>query len=291
MAISLLISANGLTAAIDSIAKHLSDGLPSVQIVWGYYVGISVSLLVCAALRSLPWRDVVTTSRLPAQLTRSTMLAFSLVTLFVGIAHLPIADVVAITFMAPLFITLLAVPMLGETFRLYRFGAVAAGLLGVFIIVRPGFVSLHWAVSMPIISAVFWALFQILTRRLASTERTATTLFYTTLGGVFWASIAVLFVWRPMSVTDVLFLSGAGVLGAAAHYLLTRAFAQAEASLLAPFNYVKLVWVAILGFVVFGEQPSTYTLLGSLVIVMSGVFVFIRQRQLATVETQPRGES
>lgn len=277
-AIALLVFANGLTATVDSIAKHLSPGLHPVQIVWGYYTMIAVTLLVIVAARSISIRELACTTQLPLQLARSLMLALTLATLFAGIAKLPLADVIALTFMAPLFITLVAVPVLGERFALYRVIAVLVGFVGVVVILKPGFNTMTWVLAMPLLSAFGWCWFQILTRKLAATEQTGTTLLYTTAGGVLWSSLAVMFVWRLPTLDEFIWLGAAGLLGAAAHFCLIRAFEAAEASLLAPFNYVKLVWIAIFGYMVFNEVPSWHTLLGSSIIIVSGIYVLLRAR-------------
>ena len=175
----LLVTSNGLAASVDSIVKHLSSSLHGVQITWGFFLMMFLPVLGYALASKKPFRETVKTSRLTLQLIRSAMLALTLVTLFVGIAHIPLADAISIVFMAPLFITVLAVPMLGETLSYRRLAAVLVGLAGVVIIMRPGGGDLHWAYFMPLGSAVFFALYQLMTRQLTATEDWFTTLFYT----------------------------------------------------------------------------------------------------------------
>ena len=277
IAISLLVVANGLTASVDSLAKYLSADLHSVQIVWGYFFMISATLLCYAMAKGLSLRAVLHTSRPVLHLTRAGLLALTITSLFVAIAYIPFAEAIALAFMAPLFITLLAVPLLGERFRLYRLVAVGIGLIGVLVIVRPGAVEIHWAVFMALASAVFFALFQMLTRLLARTEATSTTMFYTSIGTLAWMSLVVGFFWQPFSFEHGLVLAGAGLLGAMAHFCMIRAFELAEASALAPFNYAKLVWASAIGYFAFGETVSGFTLTGSAIIVSCGCYVWFRE--------------
>lgn len=274
-----LVASNGLTASVDSVAKHLSRDLHGVQIAWGYAVAIAVALLAWSIARPTPLRQALATRRPALQLARPAMLMLTISTLFVGIAHLPLADAVAISFTAPLFITVLSIPLLGERVGVHRWLAVVAGLVGVVVIVRPGEAGLHWAVSMPLVSAVFFALFQIMTRQLAATERTTTTLLYTGFGGAVWGSMLVPFFWSPLAPGHLLVFALTGLLGVAAHLCMIKAYEFTQASLLAPFNYVKLVWASLLGFAAFGEIPGTHVTVGAAIIVASGLYVLQRERR------------
>ena len=268
----------GFITVVDTIAKYLTAELHALQLVWGYFLGIAVLLGGYAAL-TRDRQHPLTTRRLPTQLLRAGLLVTSIGALFVGLTYLPIADATAISFMSPLFITVLSVPLLGERVGPHRWAAVVIGLAGVLIIVRPGGGIAHWAAAMPLISAVAFAGYQIATRLLAATEFTFTTLFYTGIGGFIWISLAVPFVWVWPTPTQWGIFLGLGALGVAAHLCLIRAFALAQASLLAPFNYTKLIWAAVLGYLVFGDVPSLNTLAGSAVIIASGLYVVWRERR------------
>ena len=206
--------------------------------------------------------------------------------LFVGLTFLPLAEATAIGFMAPLFITGLAIPLLGERISTHRWLAVIAGLIGVCIIVRPGSGLWQWASAMPLIGAVCFALYQITTRMLTATENTHSIVFYTGLTGAVWSSIAVVFFWRTPQLTHWGVFFGTGILGAAAHLCLVNSFRLAQASLLAPFNYTKLLWASILGFVLFDDVPTINTLLGSIVIMVAGLYVLYRESQIPTSLTE-----
>ena len=159
-------------------------------------------------------REIV--EELVKQLVRSAVLILTITLLFVAIAYIPLADAIAISFMAPLFITILAVPILKEPFVWHRFGAVLAGLGGVVIIMQPGAGVLHWAAFMALGSGFFFALFQIMTRKLAASDDWFTTLFYTGAGGLFWVSLGVGFFWRPLDLEHVGVFAVMGLLAAGA---------------------------------------------------------------------------
>jgi drug/metabolite transporter (DMT)-like permease len=201
----------------------------------------------------------------------------SIASLFVSLTYLPIAEATAIGFTGPLFITALSVPLLGERVGWYRWLAVIVGLAGVLVIVRPGGAIWHWSAGMALLGAICFALFQIITRRLANQDHHHTTLLYTSMGGAAWASLVVPFFWTTPTTAHVLMFLALGAMGAAAHFSMLQAFARAEASLLAPFNYSKLIWVTVLGYLVFGDFPGWDTLLGSVVIAGAGLFVIYRE--------------
>ncbi|MGI9520150.1 MAG: DMT family transporter, partial [Hyphomicrobiaceae bacterium] len=129
-----------------------------------------------------------------------------------------------------------------------------------------------------------FAFFQLITRRLANQDRHETTLLYTSIGGTAWASLIVPFFWTtPMTAHLAMFLI-IGAMGAGAHFLMLHAFSRAEASLLAPFNYSKLIWVAILGYLVFDDLPGLDTLIGSTIIAVAGLYVLYREGQRLAAE-------
>jgi drug/metabolite transporter (DMT)-like permease len=213
------------------------------------------------------------------QIIRPGFLVCSISSLFVGLTYLPLAEATAIGFVAPLFITVLSVPILKEKVGMHRWSAVIVGLIGVIIIVRPGGSFWHLVSIMPLIGALFFALFQILTRLLSTTEKTHTTLFYTGLGGLGWSSLIMPFVWVTPTPIHILVFVATGILGALAHLCMINAFDYAEASLLAPYNYTKLLWVSVFGYFVFDDIPSFEMWVGALVIVSAGLYVLYREKK------------
>ena len=278
------ITAIFFISVVDTTCKLFTKELHAIQIVWGYFFGINLTLWFFFFLKGKKISYLRTTDRPILQILRPAFLVCSISSLFVGLTYLPLAEATAIGFVAPLFITVLSVPILKEKVGIHRWGAVIVGLIGVLIIIRPGGDFGHFISIMPLLGALFFAFFQILTRLLSVTEKTHTTLFYTGLGGLFWSSLIVPFVWVAPSQTHILVFLATGTLGALAHLCMINAFDFAEASLLAPYNYTKLLWVAVFGYLVFGDIPSLEMWIGSGIIVLAGLYVLYRERKHSIVK-------
>jgi len=278
-----MLAAIGLISLVDTICKFYTDELHAVMLVWGYFVGVTFFVSGYFMSRG---KFALLHSRQPVlQVARSAFLVMSIASLFVSLTYLPIAEATAIGFTGPLFITALSVPFLGERVSWHRWLAVAVGLAGVLVIVRPGGAVWHWSAGMALLGAVCFAVFQLITRRLAGHDQHQTTLLYTSIGGAAWASLMVPFFWTPPSASHAAMFLLVGAMGAGAHFCMIQAFSRAEASLLAPFNYSKLIWVAILGYLVFGDVPGLDTLIGSAVIAAAGLYVLYSEgRQTAALE-------
>jgi len=273
-------------SVVDTICKLYTKEFHAIQIVWGYFLGINITLCVFFLIKGKKLSELKNTDRIILQLLRPAFLVCSISSLFFGLKYLPLAEATAIGFAAPLFITVLSVPILKEKVGIHRWCAVVIGLVGVLIIIRPGGDFWQLVSIMPLLGALFFALFQILTRLLSVTEKTHTTLFYTGLGGLVWSSIIVPFVWVAPSQIDFLIFLATGFLGALAHLCMINAFNFAEASLLAPFNYTKLLWVAILGYLVFDDIPSLEMWIGAGIIVSAGLYVLYREKKYRLIKAK-----
>ena len=276
LAVLYLLLATALIALVDTTCKFYTDELHAVMLVWGYFVGITV--FVAGYFGGRRQFNLLQSDRPVLQLVRPGFLVMSIASLFVSLTYLPIAEVTAIGFTGPLFITALSVLFLHERVGWHRWLAVAVGLAGAILIVRPGGAVWHWSASMALLGAVCFACFQLLTRHLADKERHQTTLLYTSIGGTAWASLIVPFYWSTPTVGQCVMFLIIGALGAGAHFCMIQAFSKAQASFLAPFNYSKMIWVIILGYLVFDEFPDLYTLTGSAVIAAAGLYVIYRER-------------
>ena len=154
------------------------------------------------------------------------------------------------------------------------------GFTGVIIIIRPGMGIVHWAVILPLITALFWANYQITTRILSRTDGVLTTLFYTAAGALFFTSLAVWSVWVMPTIKQWSILAFSGFLGTMGHYFLIKAFEIAPASMLAPFNYTSILWSILLGYILFGDFPDAWTIAGVVIVVSSGLYIIQRERRL-----------
>lgn len=269
------IAAISLISLVDTICKFYTNELHAVVLVWGYFLGITFFVAGYFGLRGR--FDLLRCNRPQMQFARPGFLVASIASLFVSLTHLPIAEATAIGFTGPLFLTVLSVFVLQERVGWHRWMAVVIGLAGVVVIVRPGGAVWHWSAGMALLGAVCFALFQLVTRRLADQDRHQTTLLYTSIGGTAWASLLVPFFWTTPSITHIGVFLVIGAMGAGAHFAMLQAFARAEASLLAPFNYTKIIWVTILGYLVFDDLPGIETVIGCSIIASAGLYVLYRE--------------
>ena len=275
----MLIFTLGLSfiALADAMAKVLGESMPAPQVVWLYLVCVLVVLMLYFAATRQDLRRLARTQRPGLQVLRGLAILGSLSFIFAALQFMPLAEATVINFTGPLFMVALAGPMLGEKVGWRRWAAVLVGLAGAMIVVRPGSEVFQWAALLPIGSALFFALFQLITRKLAGQDGTMTTLLYTQVVAAAGALLAAPFFWTPISLQQFGFTFLAGFVGLAAHICMFNAFRLADASLLAPINYTRIVASVLLGYIIFGELPDIYTIVGGVVIVASGLFVIWRE--------------
>ena len=231
--IVLMLAAGFMFVLMDATAKHLAQTYSVTQVAWARYVFHMVTLPVLFGRHR--WTAVLRTPRLGLQLARSVLLLASTFLFFLAVKFIPLADATAIGFVGPLLVTALSVPLLGERVGWRRWAAVIVGFAGVLVIIRPGFGMLHWAVVLPLLVAVCFALYQIGTRVLSRTDGWTTTLFYSASVGVVAMSAAVPFQWRTPDLAGWAAMAFLGLMGSLGHLAMIRAFAAAPASTLAPF--------------------------------------------------------
>ena len=276
--IVLMLAAGFMFVLMDAAAKHLAQTYSVTQVAWARYVFHMATLPVLFGRHR--WTAVLRTPRLGLQLARSVLLLASTFLFFLAVKFIPLADATAIGFVGPLLVTALSVPLLGEHVGWRRWAAVIVGFAGVLVIIRPGFGMLHWAVVLPLLVAVCFALYQISTRVLSRTDGWTTTLFYSASVGVVAMSVAVPFQWRTPDLAGWAAMAFLGLMGSLGHLAMIRAFAAAPGTTPAPLTYMQLVWAIVIGFALFGDFPDGPTLAGAAVIAASGLYVIDRERRL-----------
>ncbi len=287
--IALILLSTVFLGTSDATSKYLSSTLPSIEIAWIRFL-VFVLIMVPAMLPGTPLYAL--RSRRPGlQLMRAMALLASSLLFISGLRFLPIAEASATSFVSPLFVTALSIFLLGENVGLRRWVATAVGLIGVLIILRPGSSAFHPAAFFPIVSAFAWACTLIMTRMMSGRERTVTTMTWSSVAGLCILSALVPLVWVAPSWHDVLFGILIGVASTAGQWIVVLAFRYADASVLAPFSYTQLLWVSMLGFLIFGEVPDVWTVSGAAIIVASGLYTahreHIRRSQLLALQVEP----
>jgi drug/metabolite transporter (DMT)-like permease len=277
--IPLAIAAVFCFALMDALAKYLGKFYPVPGLVWTRYTIHMLVMLVMFGPRLK--LDLVRTRQPGMQVLRGLLLVGSTCFFFYALKLLPMAEASAIGFVSPLLVTIFGALLLNEKVSRRRWIAVASGFVGVLIIIRPGGKVFSAGAALPLFSAMCFSLYQIVTRKVShgGAENPYATLFYTAFVGSVVLSITLPFGWQPpASLWHAILMACLGMLGGLAHFILIRALAHAPASVLAPFYYTQLVWIMLLGYIVFGDFPDDWALMGMLVIVGSGLYVAYGER-------------
>jgi drug/metabolite transporter (DMT)-like permease len=275
--IACVVLSGVLLTSQDAVVKWLTADYTNGEIMFwrGLLCFLPMSLLIwrrggLATLRS---------GRPGALFSRAALAALTSLMIVVSFRYLPLADALAIVFFSPILLTALAVPFLGERVGARRWSAVGVGFIGMLLIVRPTGAGIGLAVLAPLAAAFLSAFRDIVTRRLGATDPALTILFYSTV-----LSTLIGLVDMPRGLVlpalgDLALFLVIGAMWSSAHLFGIMALAYAEASALAPFRYLALVWGAILGFLVFGDVPDRWVVAGAAVVVASGLYILHRERQ------------
>jgi drug/metabolite transporter (DMT)-like permease len=264
---------------LDTMSKFLVQHYPAPALVWLRYV---LQTLVMAAI-FLPRMGprLVRTSSPGLQVLRGLLLVGASIVFVVALGYMQIAEAASITFLAPIIVALAGGPLLGERVSTRTWFALAGGFIGVLLIIRPGGADFSWSHLLPLGCAFCFAGYQILTRKLAGHDDPITTLFYP--GLIACAVIPPAFpgatLILPAAPLHIAMLAAIGLLGAVGHFFLIRAHAVAPATLLAPFGYVQLVVVLILGWLVFGQIPDGLAVAGMALVAGSGLALVLAGRR------------
>ncbi len=288
---AFLIAGFAVIPLMDVGAKDLGEqGYAPVLVAWARFA-LSALVLSPVLLRQGAIRQM-TGPGAKMQIFRAVMLATATVLFFSALVSMPIADALAVYFVYPFLITLLAPWVLGEQVGIRRFMAVLIGFSGSLLIIRPGFQEVPAGVYYVLAAAVCFALFNLLTRRLTGMSDPWLTVFYQSIVG---AAVLTPFIIPYFQLPDarsvglICMMIFAAVVG---HWLLIKAYEQAPASLLAPFGYFEMVSAVIFGFLWFGDFPDGFTWLGIAVIVSTGVYISLRERkrkQVLRARPDPQG--
>ena len=273
--IALSASACAVFAIADTTSKFLSASLPIIEIQWiRYMLFFSMAAILAARGQNRSLRP-----RNPKlQILRGLCVTGSSVLFVYGIREMTMAQATTISFLSPLLITVLSIPLLGEIVGIRRWGAVVAGMVGMLIVVRPGTSGFQPAALFGVASSSCWALALIITRKIAASDEPRTTLLWSALVGAVVLSVLLPFEAKWPSWGQFGLCLMLGVLSSAGQWLVVLAHRLAPASLLAPISYTQLPWVSIGGYVVFDNLPDQWTLVGAAIIVASGLYTAHRER-------------
>ena len=293
-----ILSAVGgsLVFSVNDVSIKFLSGSYALHEVVLIRSSVGLMIMLCVVLPFHGGLPALRTQRLPMHLMRALFVVCSNLFYFLGLAAMPLADAVAIFFIAPLLITALSVPLLGEKVGIRRWIAVGVGLLGVIVMMRPGQSGFHWAALLPVLSALFYAMMHMMTRRMGPSEKAVTMAFYVqltfivvclgmgfTVGDGHLAaqsdpSLAFLFrgwTWPHLGDWPIFLASGAA--SAIGGFLIAQAYRLCEAGLVAPFEYASMPLAIFWGATVFGTWPDLHAWIGIALICGGGLYMFWRE--------------
>jgi drug/metabolite transporter (DMT)-like permease len=282
--IALMCGAVAMFACLDTTAKYLNADMDSLQIAGMRYASAFVLTLIVS--NPLTHIGLLRTKRLKLQIVRSLLLVFSTALNFLALRWLQLDEVLSIIFTFPFIVAIASGPMLGEWLGWRRWSAICVGFGGVLLITRPGFGGMHPAALFSLAATVCYGLYAVITRIVSRVDSNQTSLFYANFVGALVMLPVLPFVWTtPKSWVIALMLVGTGVLGSAGHFLLISGHRLAPAAVLSPFVYTQLIWVVILGYLVFDHVPNGWTMAGAAVVISSGLYLLYRERKLGKTTT------
>lgn len=278
--IRYMLAAVACFVVMDALIKWLSATFPTMQVVFfrSLFALVPIALLVMqqGGLSRLRTR------RPKMHFLRCVIGLGSMVCFFHAFRTMPLAEVIAIGFAAPLFVTALSVPLLKEKVGIRRWAAVIVGFVGVLIMVRPGLHVLELGAAVALFGTVLYALAMIVMRDLGKTDTASAITFYFTMSATLVAGAVTPFVWVEPHGTEWLLLALVGLIGGVAQLLMTQAFRLTPVAVVAPFDYTAMLWGTILGYVVWGEVPDALVWAGAAIVAASGLYIVHRETRLRT---------
>ncbi len=263
----------------DGISRHLAENYNILMVVMIRYWFFAAFVISVARRQKGSIRAAARTTQPLLQGFRGLLLAAEICIMVVGFVHLGLVESHAIFASYPLLIAALSGPILGEAVGWRRWTAIGIGFIGVVVILEPGIAVFAPAAVFPLIAALMFALYGLLTRYVARRDSAATSFFWTGVTGAVAMTLVGTWAWEPMSAGDWAWMALLCVSGATGHFLLIKTYEVAEASAVQPFAYLQLVFATILGMTVFGETLETNVAIGAAIVVGAGVFTLLRARR------------
>jgi drug/metabolite transporter (DMT)-like permease len=266
---ALMVAGVALLTANDAVSKYLTQSHPVGQVICLRQA--ATLLVIVPYVLAVTGRGALRVASWAGQATRGLLFVASAALIVLSFSLLPLATVIAIMFTSPIVTAVLSAPMLAERVGPLRWFAVLAGFAGVLVVIRPGAAGFEWALLVPVAASVANSLRDIVTRRLSRTETSIAILFWSTLVVTAAGALTAPFGWEPVTAAAAAWFVLAGVFNATAHFLVIEALRLGEAAAVTPVRYTALVWATAIGYVVWGDLPDEWVVLGSAVIIASGV--------------------
>ena len=268
-------------ATMHTLIRYVSAELHPFQIAFFRNVfGILIFIPMLMRYGFAPFK----TKRLPLHALRGVLNIVAMLAFFTALSITPIARVTALGFSAPIFAAVLSVLILGERFRLHRWSAILFGFAGTLVILRPGIIPMDIGSILVLSSAFLWGITMIVIKVLSRTDSAMTITSYMNVMLAFFAFIPAVWVWRAPSLETWGWLVVIGLAGTLAQLALTQALKEGETTVVLPFDFLKLIWVSIFGFWLFGELADLWTWVGAAIIIASAFYMAHREKKLSRLK-------
>jgi len=277
LGITLVIAAMFVFAAQDAITKGLASSYSAPQILWVRFAFYTLFALAFSA-RKRPLRDCLKSQVPWLQIARSLLICGEIGVFILAVRYMSLAEIHALIAAFPLMVTGIAALFLREHVGIRRWSAVFAGFIGVLVILRPGLIEIQPGALLALLSALMFAAYNVMTRLVSTHDDSETSMVYMAVVGTVVLTCIVPFFWTDPTPVDWGWLLCLSVAAATGHFLLIKALEIAPASTLQPFNYTLLVFATLIGYVVFGNLPDFWTVIGASIIVASGLYTIYRER-------------
>lgn len=274
----LMIAATVVFALQDGVSRYLAGTYNIWMVVMVRYWFFAAFVLTLAVRSPGGIRATARTTQPGVQIFRGLLLAGEVCVAVYGFTLLGLINSQAVFIAYPLLIAALSGPVLGEVVGWRRWGAIGVGFIGVLVILQPGVGVFDPVAIIPLISALMFALYGLLTRYAARRDTTATSFFWTGIAGAAAMTAIGLWFWQPMTAPDWGWMGLLCVSGVIGHWLLIKCYEMAEASAVQPFAYFHLIWASIIGLTLFGEVIRANVAIGAGIIVTAGLFTLWRER-------------
>jgi len=272
-------------ASQDGISRYLADEYNVILVVMIRYWFFALFVLTVSARMAGSIKKAAATTQPGLQIFRGLLLAAEVCVMVLAFTLLGLIESMAIIASYPLMVAALSGPVLGEKVGPYRWLAIGIGMVGVLIILKPGFGVFSPYALIAVVSSAMFALYSLLTRFAARRDSAATSLFLTGVAGAVGMTVCGIWFWEPMAPTDYLWMLALCISGAGGHFLLIKTYEVAEASAVQPFAYLQLVFVSIIGMTVFGETLAANVAIGAGLVIFAGIFTALRERHVASKAT------
>jgi len=282
--IALMCGAVALFAVLDTTAKYLNTQMDTMEVIWARYMSALVLTFIVSNPLTQP--RLLRTGSIKLQITRSLLLVLATAGNFLALRWMQLDEVLSIIFTYPFIVAIASGPLLGEWIGWRRWCAIGFGFCGVLLITRPGVAGVHPAALFSLAATVSYGFYAVITRIVSRIDSNQTSLFYSNFVGALVMLPVIPFVWQtPSNWVIALMLLGTGMLGSLGHFFLIAGHKLAPASVLSPFIYTQLIWVVILGYLVFDHVPNGWTMAGAAMVIGSGLYLLYRERQVGKATT------